>query len=110
MDFEGYFRFLLALVFVIGLIGLLAMAARRLGLGYPVSAFKGGRIKRLSVVEVAQVDGRRRLVLVRRDNTEHLILLSPNRETVIETGIQTDESHHQPPHDSPPEPPGEASS
>ncbi len=42
MEFAGYLKFLLALVFVIGMIGLLAMAARRLGFGYPAAVFKGG--------------------------------------------------------------------
>ncbi len=90
MEFEGYFRFLLALVFVIGLIWLLAAMARRMGFGFPVSSFKGGRGRRLSVVEVAPVDGRRRLILVRRDDTEHLILLGPASEMLIETGILPD--------------------
>ncbi len=105
MEYGDYLRFLLALIFVIGLIGLLALAARRMGFGYPTTAFKGGRKKRLSVVEITPLDGRRRLVLVRRDDTEHLIMLSPTRETVIETGIQAHEFHHdspqEPPHDSP---------
>ncbi len=88
MEFAGYFRFLLALVFVIGLIWLLAVMARRMGFGFPVTSFKGGRARRLSVVEVAPVDGRRRLVVVRRDDTEHLILLGPASELVIESGIR----------------------
>ena len=90
MEFEGYFRFLLALVFVIGLIWLLAAMARRMGFGFPVTSFKGGRERRLSVVEVTPVDGRRRLVLVRRDATEHLILLGPASEMLIENGIRPD--------------------
>ena len=99
MEFGGYLRFLMALVFVIGMIWLLALAAKRMGFGFPATAFKGGRNKRLSVVEVTPLDGRRRLVLLRRDDTEHLIILSPTRETVIETGIQARGSHHEPPHD-----------
>jgi len=100
MEYGDYLRFLLALVFVIGLIGLLALAARRMGFGYPTTAFKGGRKKRLSVVEITPLDGRRRLVLVRRDDTEHLLMLSPTRETVIETGIKNLGSHHEPPRDN----------
>ena len=88
MEFEDYFRFLLALVFVIGLIWLLAATARRMGFGFPVTSLKGRQARRLSVVEVAPVDGRRRLVLVRRDDTEHLILLGPASELVIESGIR----------------------
>jgi len=36
MDPGGYLRFLLALVFVLALIGVLAVLARRIGFGYPM--------------------------------------------------------------------------
>lgn len=42
---------------------------------------------RLAVVDHANVDGRRRLVLVRRDNIEHLIMTGGPVDVVIETGI-----------------------
>ncbi len=88
---EGYLRFLLALIFVIALIGVAAMLARRMGLGFPIQASKGRGERRIGVVEVAPLDGRRRLVLVRRDDVEHLLVVSPNSETVIETGIKAGE-------------------
>ena len=87
MSFGEYFQFLLALLFVIGLIGLLALGARRLGFGLPVSAFKNKDKRRLSLIEVMPIDGRRRLVLVKCDNKEYLILLGLNSETVIEPKI-----------------------
>ena len=87
MEIMDYFRFLLALVFVLGLIGVLATIARRAGLGFPTAAIKPGNTRRLSVVEVTAVDGRRRMVLVRRDDVEHLLLISPTSETVIEREI-----------------------
>jgi len=43
--------------------------------------------KRLEVVDQASVDGRRRLVLVRRDDVEHLIMTGGPVDVVIETGI-----------------------
>ncbi len=89
MEAMDYFRFFLALVFVLGLIGVLATLARRAGLGFPAAAIKPGGKRRLSVVEVTPVDGRRRMVLVRRDDVEHLLLISPTSETVIERGIAT---------------------
>lgn len=87
MDGESYFRFFLALVFVLGLIGVFAVIGRRLGLGFPSGAIKGPNDRRIGVVEVAPLDGRRKLVLVRRDDVEHLLVLSPTRETVVETDI-----------------------
>lgn len=88
-----YARFLLALLFVIGLIGFLTLLARRFGFGAirlsPAFNGKGRNGKRrLAVVEAASIDARRRLVLVRRDDTEHLLLLGVNSEVLIESGIR----------------------
>lgn len=97
MDVE-YVRFLLALLFVLGLIGLLAFVLRRFGMGAvrvsPAFRAKGRAEKRLAVVEVAVVDARRRLVLVRRDDTEHLILLGQTTDLLIESGIRAGQPRH----------------
>ncbi|WP_297321898.1 flagellar biosynthetic protein FliO [uncultured Bartonella sp.] len=47
------------------------------------------RTPRLSVRDAAAVDRTRRLVLVRRDNVEHLIMIGGPTDLVIETNIQT---------------------
>ena len=49
-----------------------------------------GRAKRLGVVDVSPVDQKRQLVLVRRDNVEHLLLIGGNQDVVIESGITTE--------------------
>lgn len=87
MDMEGYLRFALALVFVLGLIAVFAGLARRAGFGFPATAIKRASSRRLGVVEVSPLDGRRRLALIRRDGVEHLLLLTPNAEMLIESGI-----------------------
>ena len=43
--------------------------------------------RRLEVIDQANVDGRRRLVLIRRDEVEHLIMTGGPVDVVIETGI-----------------------
>lgn len=91
MDLD-YARFFLALMFVVGLIGLLALLLRRIGLGGVrlSPAFRGKSKtaeKRLAVTEAIAIDARRRLVLVRRDDVEHLILLSGSDDLVVETNI-----------------------
>jgi hypothetical protein len=43
--------------------------------------------RRLGVVESSNVDGRRRLILIRRDDVEHLIMTGGPVDMVIETGI-----------------------
>lgn len=50
---------------------------------------RGGRNRqpRLQVLDAAAVDARRRLVLIRRDNIEHLIMIGGPTDIVIESGI-----------------------
>src|SRR6056297_1150283 len=82
---ESYLRFVLALVFVLALIGLAAWLVRRLGLGGAMAP-RGRR--RLAIVEVLPLDARRRLVLLRCDDTEHLVLLGATTEAVVQAGIR----------------------
>lgn len=86
MSMDSYLRFVAALVFVLALIGLAAWALRRLGVAPRVRARQRGE-RRLEIVEVAVLDARRRLVLIRRDDVEHLLILGPNSELVVERGI-----------------------
>ena len=44
--------------------------------------------KRLGIVEQSNVDGRRKLVLIKRDNIEHLIMTGGPVDVVIETNIR----------------------
>jgi len=85
MDLATLLRFVLALLVVVALIAALAWVVRRYGVGGRI--IPGAGRGRLAVVEMEAVDTRRRLVLVRRDGVEHLLLLSPTRETVVESGI-----------------------
>ena len=48
---------------------------------------RSGKRVRLRVVETAAIDARRRLVLIRRDDVEHLIMIGGSADIVIETGI-----------------------
>ena len=86
MEFTTYFKFLLALVFVLALIGLMAWGVRRFGvLRGSVRPANGKR--RIEIVEISPIDSKRKLLLVRRDQTEHLLLLGTTNDLVIETGI-----------------------
>src|SRR3954465_1013962 len=80
-------NFILAFVFVLALIGLAAWLVRRFG-GSRLGANTGrGRMPRLAVIDAAAVDGRRRLVLVRRDNVEHLLMIGGPSDIVVEPNI-----------------------
>jgi len=86
MDAASYIRFILALILVVGLILAVAWVMKRFGVGQGQMG-PLGRKRRLRTIESASIDGRHRLVLVRRDAVEHLVLLGPTSGQVIETGI-----------------------
>lgn len=82
-----------AVTFVIAFIVVLALIA---GSAWLVRRFAGnrlgtnanrGRMPRLAVIDAAAVDGRRRLVLVRRDNVEHLLMIGGPTDIVVESNI-----------------------
>jgi flagellar protein FliO/FliZ len=83
VDSIAFLKFALALVLVLGLIALCAWALRRFG---PGSMARPAAGRRLAIVESLPLDARHRLVLVRRDDREHLLLLGA-AETVVESGI-----------------------
>ena len=93
MDTVDPTRFIFAFIFVLGLIGLSAVALRRYGQSASSKFFMGRALNptlqsnRLQVLEVRYIDARRKLVLVRRDEVEHLLLLADNRELVIESSV-----------------------
>ncbi len=87
-DFSLPARAIVALVLVLALIALTVWLMRRFGDGGMVSAAGGrGRQQRLAVLDSAPVDARRRLVLIRRDNVEHLILIGGPTDVVVEPNI-----------------------
>jgi flagellar protein FliO/FliZ len=86
MDGTSYIRFILALIIVLGMIFALTWVLKRFGIGQGQMGALG-RKKRLRTIESATLDTRHRLVLVRRDNVEHLVVLSPTSATVIESGL-----------------------
>ena len=96
MDLETYYRFVLALLFVLGLIGSAAWAIKRFGVERRLLGRAQGRRRRLSILEVQPLDARRKLVLLRRDTVEHLVLLSANQELLIESGIEAAEISETP--------------
>jgi flagellar protein FliO/FliZ len=86
LEFDTYIRFLLALGFVLALIGIGTWLIKRFALERGVPQARRAA-KRLQVVETLSIDTRRKLVLVRRDATEHLLLFGPNQELLVENGI-----------------------
>lgn len=81
METANYIQAFAALVFVIALIGLSAVVYRRFVLDK--NFLKGGKPRRLQIEEQIYLDAKRKLVIVKKDETEILILLGANSESVI---------------------------
>src|SRR5262249_11824254 len=74
-------------VVVIALLAAFFWGLRRFG-GERLGAATGrGRQPRRAVIDAATVDGRRRLVLIRRDNVEHLLIIGGPTDVVVEQNI-----------------------
>lgn len=87
LDLEQYWTFGLALAIVLILIGILFWVIQKIGVG----GGKGRRGSRLGIVEAAVVDRTRRLVLVRRDTVEHLVMIGGPQDVVVENNITRSE-------------------
>lgn len=87
MDLAEYLRFFLALGFVLVLIAILAALVRRSGLGDRLAVAKTTAGRRLDLIEVRPLDAKRKLVLLRRDDREHLVLLGSGSDLLIESDI-----------------------
>jgi flagellar protein FliO/FliZ len=74
-------------VAVLALIGVAAWLVRRFAGSRLGTNTNRGRMPRLAVIDAAAVDGRRRLVLVRRDNVEHLLMIGGPTDIVVESNI-----------------------
>lgn len=79
-------KFFLVFLVILAVIGAIAWALRRFGSGR-LGATTRGRQPRLAVIDYATVDGRRRLILVRRDNVEHLLMIGGPSDVVVEPNI-----------------------
>ena len=51
----------------------------------------GNTRKRVSIVDTATVDGKRQVIIIRRDNVEHLIMTGGPQDIIIESGIAAPE-------------------
>src|SRR3978361_2463547 len=76
-----------AFVAVLALIGVAAWLVRRFAGNRLGANTNRGRMPRLAVIDAAAVDNRRRLVLVRRDNIEHLLMIGGPSDIVVEANI-----------------------
>ena len=91
MDGPDFLRAVFALALTLGLIGLAAVLMRRFG---PTAWLRVQQKsnRRLAVVESLMLDPARRLVLVRFDDQERLLLLGEGR-VLAEAAARPEDSH-----------------
>lgn len=92
IDSSQLMRFAAAMIFVLSLMGMLALVMRRINNGGSVMPMSRRRLK---VVETLPLDPRRKLAIVRCDGKEHLLILGTNSETVIESDIKPPQDEAQ---------------
>jgi flagellar protein FliO/FliZ len=80
-------RYVVALAVVIGLLLLLRWVLRNYATGGQLSIGRSRQNHRLTIVEQIALDQRRRLLLVKRDGVEHLILVGGGNDLVVEPTI-----------------------
>ena len=82
-----YWLAVLVAITGLGVLGAVGARAYMAGENPAALFFKPRPEPRLEVIEQANMDGRRKLVLIRRDDIEHLVMLGGPVDVVIETGI-----------------------
>lgn len=90
METNEVLRFLSALVFVISLMGGLWLILKKMGINGGFT-LQQGKKRRLAIVEMLPIDPKHKAVLLRCDDKDHLVILGPNGETVVEKSIQVQE-------------------
>jgi flagellar protein FliO/FliZ len=78
---------LFTFIVVFAAVALIVWLVRRFGGQRLAGGAARGRQPRLAVIDQATVDSRRRLVLIRRDNIEHLLMIGGPTDVVIEPHI-----------------------
>ena len=89
IDSVSYLKFFFALLFVIGLIGAFALIAKKFGMGNFNTARRGNST-RLFIIESLQLDSKRKLVLVRCDEKDNLLLIGGATDLLIKDNIPID--------------------
>lgn len=83
MEMVDYSRFFVSLAFVIALIWAVAWLLKRFGLDKRLRGATG-QAGRMQVVDVLYMDPRRKLVLVRADHQEYVLMVAGDSVTVID--------------------------
>jgi len=92
----SWLRVLFAFVVVLGLMAGLAFALKYVNAKGFRLIKNSTRTRRLQIVETLILDTRRRCVIVRCDDREHLLLLGGQNDIVVETNLSPQDSSNTP--------------
>lgn len=85
----SWLRIIIAFVTVAGLLAALGFVLKYIKLrGFAMPGMNPAN-KRLEIVESLPIDVRRRLVIVKCDEAEHLLLLGANQDIVVESNLRS---------------------
>ncbi|WP_417470058.1 flagellar biosynthetic protein FliO [Maricaulis sp.] len=87
-DIIDWNQYLLALMVLLGLLGAMGLFGYAVQRGWILQGVTGLRAlrpttRRLAISETLIVDPRRRVVIIRCDDREHIVLLGAERETIL---------------------------
>ena len=86
LSLEQILRLIAAVFIVAGLMGGLIIGLRLLN--NRIQPMQGSK-KRLKILEAMQIDPKRKAIILKCDEREHLIILGHESETVIESGLES---------------------
>lgn len=81
-------QMLLALAFVIALMGGLALIAKRIIPGAAQQLQVKANHRRIKIIERLPLDPRKQLAIIECDGEEHLVILGPQSDTVIKQNLE----------------------
>lgn len=87
MPDSGLFTMIFALLFVLALMGILLLILKRLGMG-GVGPNLSASARRLHILETLPLGPQHRAVLMKQDETEHLVILGPQGAVMIQDTIK----------------------
>jgi len=88
MEIREILRFISALIFVVSLMGGLWLVLKRMGINGGFT-LQQGKKRRMAIIEILPLSAKHKAVLLRCDDKDHLVILGPNGETVVQNSIQS---------------------
>ncbi len=91
-ELQPYLNYILAGLAVLAVLVVLMIIFRMIR-----GRARGRKGMRLGLIEYCEIDQSRRLVLIRRDDVEHLLMIGGGQDLVVESGIGTGLNLDRPP-------------